>query len=86
MPVSSMEPEQIVRGLWLEITIRTAQGEPLSQIAADLGIDRRRRGSCVMRTPIRTSRSSARASRKPHIASRLDIASRSHAKREPGIA
>jgi transposase len=34
-------PGLIVRGLWLEIKIRTAQGEPLSKIAAELGIDRK---------------------------------------------
>jgi transposase len=36
-----MEDRIIVRGLWMEIKIKTAQGIPLSQIAAEYGIDRK---------------------------------------------
>jgi transposase len=36
-----MEDRIIVRGLWMEIKIRTTQGIPLSQIAAEYGIDRK---------------------------------------------
>jgi transposase len=36
-----MEDRIIVRGLWMEIKIKTAQGVPLSQIAVEYGIDRK---------------------------------------------
>ena len=34
-----MEGDSIVRGLWMTIKVRAAQGVPLTRIAADLGID-----------------------------------------------
>jgi hypothetical protein len=36
-----MTKSRIARGFWIDIKARTAQGVPLSRIAADLGIDRK---------------------------------------------
>ena len=51
-----MEGHPIVRGLWMTIKTRTAQGLPLTRIATELGIDPRPHASCGTPTPSRPSR------------------------------
>jgi transposase len=71
-----MEDRIIVRGLWMEIKVKSAQGIPLSQIAAECGIDRKtarklRDAICDPSHPITRNRQSRFVKHTEYVVERL---------------